>query len=489
MEADVVVIGAGIVGTAIARELSRYEVRTLVVEKEVDIACGGATKANTSLIHPGEHNTPGSLMARLCVRGNSLWPNLASELDVPFKRIGCLVVALAEEEVPILYELKQRGEENRVPGLEVIEDRERLFEMEPNLNQGAVAALLAPGLGVTSPYEMAIALMENAASNGVNFLFGTKVEGIEVENSRTKGVRTTKGDVRSEYVINAAGLYSDEISAMVGIERFTIHPRRGEYFIFDKELGGLVNHALFPIPTPLSKGVKVIPTVEGNLLVGPTAENIDGKTDAATTADGLRKVMDGGIKLVPSLAMHIDKIIANYAGVRAVVSTDDFVIEAYDEPKGFINAAGIDSPGLTAAPAIAEMVLELLRGEGLELREKKSWHPRRRSIDRSVRELSQDGVKELLASDSSYGHVVCRCEHVSEGEIIEAIRRGAKTLDGVKYRTRAGMGRCQGGFCTPRVIKILARELGVLTEDVTKRGKDSKLLFEIKSLLRSNQND
>lgn len=483
MKADIVVIGAGIVGTSIARELSRYEVRTLVVEKEVDVACSGGTKANTSLIHPGEHNTPGSLMAKLCTRGNFLWPGLASELDVPFKKIGCLVVALAEEEVPILYELKDRGEENRVPGLMVIEDRERLFEMEPNLNRKAVAALLAPGLGATSPYEMVIALMENAASNGVDFLFEAKVVGIEIENSRVKEVRTTKGNIRSEYVINAAGLYSDEISSMVGIDHFTIQPRKGEYFIFDKELGGLVNHALFPIPTPLSKGIKVIPTVEGNLLVGPTADNIKYKNDASTTAEGLRKVMDGGIKLVPSLAMHLDKIIANYAGIRGVPSTDDFVIEAYDEPKGFINAAGIDSPGLTAAPAIAEMILELLREEGLELREKSVWHPSRRSIDRSVRELSGAEVKRLIASDLRYGHVVCRCEHVSEGEIVEAIRRGAKTLDGVKYRTRAGMGRCQGGFCTPRVIKILARELGIRPEDVTKRGDDSKLLFEIKSLM------
>jgi glycerol-3-phosphate dehydrogenase len=482
MKADVVIIGAGIVGTAIARELSRYNLRTLVVEKEIDVACSGATKANTGLIHPGEHNTPGSLMAKLCVRGNSLWPNLASELDVPFKRIGCLVVALAEEEVRVLHELKQRGQKNRVPGLELVEGRERLFEMEPNLNQKAVAALYAPGLGVTSPYEMAIALMENAAGNGVNFLFEARVEGIEVKNSKVKGVRTTKGNVRSKYVINAAGLYSDEISATVGIDHFTIHPRKGEYFIFDKELGSLVKHAIFPIPTPLSKGIKVIPTVEGNLLVGPTAQDIGDKTDTATTANGLRRAMEGGIKLVPSLAMFTDKIIANYAGVRAVVSTDDFVVEAYDAPEGFINAAGVDSPGLTAAPAIAEMVLELLREKGLELKKKKVWHSRRRSIDRSVRELSKGRVKKLIASDASYGHVVCRCEHVTEGEIVEAIRRGAKTLDGIKYRTRAGMGRCQGGFCTPRVIKILARELGIRMEDVTKRGKSSKLLFEIKSL-------
>jgi glycerol-3-phosphate dehydrogenase len=232
----------------------------------------------------------------------------------------------------------------------------------------------------------------------------------------------------------------------------------------------------------LSKGIKVIPTVEGNLLVGPTAQDIGDKTDTATTANGLRRAMEGGIKLVPSLAAFTDKIIANYAGVRAVVSTDDFVVEAYDAPEGFINAAGVDSPGLTAAPAIAEMVLELLREKGLELKKKKVWHSRRRSIDRSVRELSKGRVKKLIASDASYGHVVCRCEHVTEGEIVEAIRRGAKTLDGIKYRTRAGMGRCQGGFCTPRVIKILARELGIRMEDVTKRGKSSKLLFEIKSL-------
>jgi glycerol-3-phosphate dehydrogenase len=272
---------------------------------------------------------------------------------------------------------------------------------------------------------------------------------------------------------------------MAGLDHFSIGARRGEYLVFDKELDGLVTRALFPIPTPLSKGIKVIPALDGNVLVGPTAEDLEDKGDVGTTAAGLSKAFEGGCRLVPELKRHGGKVIASYAGLRAVPSTGDFVIRGYEEMRGFINAAGIDSPGLTAAPAIAELVIGLLEKQGLELKPKATYRASRRPIDRSMRELSVEGVRRLVSRDPAYGHVICRCEHVTEGEIVEAIRRGATTLDGIKFRTRAGAGRCQGGFCTPRVLRLLARELGVRMEDLTKRGVGSVVLpCGVKSLLR-----
>lgn len=490
MKTDVAIIGGGIIGTAIARRLSKYDLRVTLLEKNVDIGFGSGTKANSGLVHAGEHNTPGSLMAELCVRGNSLWSELAPELDVPLERVGSLVVALKEEEVGILRGLEERGRENGVPGLQMIEDVEKLFEMEPNLNRDAVAALYAPSLAVTNPHEMVVALAENAVRNGVKVLFETKVTGIVVRGSRVEGIETNRGYIKTEYVVNAAGLQADEISAMAGLDHFNITPRKGEYIVFDKELNGLVNHALFPIPTPLSKGIKVLPTIDGNLLAGPTARDIGDKNDVGTTGAGLSEAFEGAAKLVPSLARLKDKIIANYAGLRAIPSTYDFVIESYDEVRGFINAAGIDSPGLTAAPAIAELVVDLLRGQGLRLKGKAVYHASRKSIDRSVRELSLRRAKESISRNPAYGHVVCRCEHVTEGEIVDAIQRGATTLDGVKFRTRVGMGRCQGGFCTPHVLRILSRELGVPIESLTKRGADSPLFpYKVKSLLRGGEDE
>jgi glycerol-3-phosphate dehydrogenase len=358
----------------------------------------------------------------------------------------------------------------------MIEDRGELLAMEPNLSQEVVAALLAPTVGISNPVEMALALAENAARNGVKISLGTEVWSIEIRNSQVKGVKTNRGLLKADYVINAAGLRADEISAKAGIGHFTITPRKAEYLILDKELKGLVSHVLFPIPTPISKGIKVSPTVNGNILIGPTAKDIEDKNDVATTAAGLREAWEGGLKLVPGLSKHVSLIIANYSGLRAVPSTGDFVIEGYQTPRGFINVAGIDSPGLTAAPAIAELVVELLENQGMRLRKKTSFHAGRKPISSWTKELSAERARELISQDSAYGHIVCRCEHVSEGEVLEAIRRGATTLDGIKFRTRAGMGRCQGGFCTPHVLKILSRELGIGLENLTKRGGGSVLL-------------
>jgi glycerol-3-phosphate dehydrogenase len=484
MKADMVIVGAGIVGSTIARELSRYDLNIIVVEKNSDVAFGSPTKANTGIIHAGYDDKPGTVRAKLCSKGNALWHKIAPEVGAPFKEIGSFVVALKEEDMSVLKDLKERGEKNGVPDLEIIEDRGELLKMEPNLNREAIAALYAPTAAIASPYELAIAMAENAMENGVKILLGTKVTGVMVKKGELRSVQTSKGRINTNYVVNAAGLQADEVSAMAGIDRFTIHPRKGEYCVFDKELNGFVQQILFPVPTPISKGIVVTPTVDDNILIGPNAQDTEDKNDSSTTLRGLDEVFSGALSLIPKLTEKKNILIANFCGLRPESDTKDFILESYDEVRGFINSAGMKSPGLTAAPAVAQTVTDLLRKSGLELREKESFNAFRKPIDRSVRKLAIERVKWLIARDPTWGHVVCRCEHVTEGEILEAIRRGATTLDGIKFRTRAGMGRCQGGFCTPHIIKILVGELGISFQDVTKRGGNSRLLlYKTKELL------
>ena len=484
MKADVVIIGAGIVGSTIARELSQYDLDIIVVEKNSDVAFGSPTKANTGIIHAGYDDKPGTVKAKLCSKGNALWHRIAPEVSAPFKEIGSFVVALNEEDMSILRGLKENGEKNGVPDLEIIEDREELLRREPNLNREAIAALYAPTAAITSPYELAIAMAENAMENGVKILMDIEVKGFVVKKGELRSVQTSRGHVKTNHVVNAAGLQADQVSAMARIDRFTIHPRKGEYYVFDKELNGFVQQILFPVPTPMSKGIVVTPTVDGNTLIGPNSHDVEDKNDSATTSRGLDEVFSGAIRLIPKLVEKKDMTIANFCGVRPEPDTGDFIIEAYDEVRWFINAVGMKSPGLTAAPAVSQTVTALLRKSGLELRKKDSFSALRKPIDRSVRRFAIERAKRLIARDPTRGHVVCRCECVTEGEILEAIRRGATTLDGIKFRTRAGMGRCQGGFCVPRVMMILARELKISPTEVTKRGPDSKLLIgETKSLL------
>jgi len=489
LKTTVLIIGGGITGTSIARELSKYNVNVTLIEKGKDIAFGGPTKANTAIIHAGYDDKPGTMAAKLCKRGNSLWVKLSSELSIPYKRIGSLVVALNDEEAPVLDELMERGRINGVQGLRIIMDEE-LFKMEPNLNREAVAGLYAPSASVISPYEAAMALAENARMNGVSILLETKATGIIIKDNEVKVVQTNRGKIHTRYVINAAGLFADEVSAMAGIDEFKIIPRKGEYVIYDKDLGNLVNHVLFPIPSSISKGITVTPTVDGNIIAGPTAHDVEDKRDTSTTFEGLEEVLRGACKLVPCLSARRDAIISSFSGLRPQPSTGDFIIKSYEEPYGFINVSGIKSPGLTSAPAIAEMVVNMLKVEGLTLEIRRDFKPYRRPIEHPFRDFDPVKAEALIARDSRYGHVVCRCEHVTEGEIIEAIHRGATTLDGVKYRTRAGMGRCQGGFCTPYIVKILARELGVPVEDVTKKGgKSNVLLYRAKQLLRRDEEE
>jgi glycerol-3-phosphate dehydrogenase len=484
MDSNICIVGGGIVGTFIARELSKYKLKTVLVEKETDSAFGGSTKANTGIIHAGYDDIPGTLKAKLCVRGNRLWPKVCYELGIPFKNTGSLVIAFNEDENTNLLQLKKRGEKNGVPSLKMIESRNELQKIEPNLNHKASSALYAPTAGITSSYEAAIALAENSVQNDVKILFDTEVTDLIIKKDTIKGVKTDQGDINLDYVINAAGLFSDKISAMAGIDDFVIKPVKGEYFVFDKILNNYVKHVLFPVPSQISKGIVVTQTIDGNLLIGPNANKVDNKTDLTTTNLGLKEIIDGSLKLIPKLQDKRNMIINNFAGLRAESNTDDFIIKAYDEPRGFINVAGIKSPGLTSAPAIAVSIVDLLKHYDLKMEKKEKFDPYRRPIIRSIEMLQQNEIQKLLKKDSCFGHIVCRCEHVSEGEVIEALKRGAKNLDGIKFRTRAGMGRCQGGFCTPHLIKILSRELDIKVEEITKCGESSKILpYKIKHFL------
>jgi len=490
MKADVVIVGAGIVGSTIARELSKYEIDVAVVEKEADVAFGSPTKANTGIIHSGYDDQPGTVRAQHCSRGNALWHQIAREVAAPFEEVGSLVVAMKDEEVEVLEDLKRRGDTNGVPRLEIVDDEDRLRGTEPHLNREAVAALLAPTAAITSPYELAIAIMENAVQNGVKTCFETEVTGITVRQGEVKGIQTNRGEIEAQFVVNAAGLWADRISAMAGLNGFKIHPRKGEYHILDKKVGDLTRHIVFPTPSPISKGIVVTPTVEGNVLIGPNAQDIDDKQDMTTTHSGLAEVWAGACKLIPSIADKKSMIITSFCGLRPEPDSKDFVVGSSQIIKGFINAAGMRSPGLTAAPSVALRVVDLLMESGMELRRKVTFDSRRKPIDKPMKGSNLTVAQSLIKQDPNYGHVVCRCEHVTKGEILEAIRRGATTLDGVKFRTRAGMGRCQGGFCSPHVLKLLSEELMIPTEKITKRGKGSRVLLgKAKELLRGGNLD
>lgn len=475
MNTTVVVIGGGIVGTSIARELSRYDLKGILVEKEADVA-SGTSKANTGIVHAGYDPEPGTVMAELNRVGNQHYKQISAELGVTFKETGSLVVANNDREVATLSHLKQRGEINGVTDLRIVTSAE-LRSLEPGVTRDAVAGLYAPTAGIVSPYEVTIANAETALINGFEFLLETCVTGFIVHSGRISSVLTTHGPIKTDFVVNAAGLYVDEVASMAGDCSFTIHPRRGEYMVLDKRLAGLVGRPVFPTPTPLTKGVTVTPTVDGNILIGPTSESVTGKTDMATSKQGLTHVFEEARRLVPSLA-QID-VITTFSGLRATLNRKDFLIARHEEVEGFVNVAGIQSPGLTAAPAIALRVIDLLHREGVRLEPKDVavQLPQRRL---RFREGSIATKQALIVSDPRYGRLVCRCETVTEGDIVAAIHRpiGAKTLDGVKFRTRAGMGRCQGGFCEPRVIEILAREISVRPIVISKKGTGSEILID-----------
>lgn len=474
MKVDVSIIGAGLMGTAIARNLSKYDLKVMVIEKGADVCCG-ASKATSAIIHTGFNEKPRTLKAELIAKGSIMMEELCSQIDVPFKRLGHLVVALSDNDLNILDSLKRQGHENKVKEIEII-DKQKLLSIEPNLTENAKAALFAKNGAIVSPYELAIALMENAQKNDVQLILNAPVVNIKREDDRWL-IQTPKGWVRSKYIINTSGISADDISYMAGDKEFKITPIKGEEYILDKNVGSLINHII----VTASSGVIALPTAHGNLLVGTTSVKTC-KDDFMTTRDGYQYIFDNIKKAIPKISEK--DIITSFAGLRAMNDkTEDYIIKASNKVPNFINVS-IGSPGVAATPAVAAMVENILENLGTKLIKKDGYIPYRKAIVK-FKDLSEKEKEEIIKLDNRYGHVICRCETITEGEIVEAIKRGARTLDGIKYRVRAGMGRCQGGFCTPRILRIMERELGIPVTEVTKKGKNSGVVhFRTKELLK-----
>lgn len=475
---DVIVIGAGVSGCAIARELARGQRRIAVLEKASDV-CEGTSKANSGIVHAGFDAESGTLMAILNVQGNQMMEKASKELDFSFKRNGSLVLCFEQEGIAKLEELKQRGEQNGVKDVQILTP-EQVWELEPNVSKGIVAALYAPTGGIVCPFGMTIAYAENAAVNGVEFFLNHPVTAIEKVESETLLYRITAGEEEfsAPIVVNAAGVYADVLHNMVSEKKMTIVPRKGEYCLMDKRCGDVVSTTIFQLPSKLGKGILVTPTVHGNLLVGPTAEDTPNKEGIDTTAEGLQKVMEMAARSVASVSGRWT--ITSFAGLRAHLVTEtgkkDFVIGEVEDAKGFFDVAGVESPGLSCAPALGKYVAELVNA-AYPAERKTDFVETRKGIP-NMALASDEERKALIAQNPAYANVICRCELVTEGEIVDAIHRpvGATTLDGIKRRTRAGMGRCQAGFCSPKTVEILARELGVDQGDICKMDGDSRIL-------------
>ena len=468
-EVDVLVIGAGVVGAALIRELSRYQLDLLLVEKEVDVSFG-TSKANSGIVHSGIHDQPGTLKAQFSVQGCRLFPELAAQLGFSYKQNGAIVVARSRAELSRLEKLAENGRANGVQDLSSL-SQEDLRRIEPNLSPELAGGLLAPSGGIVTPFELVFALTENAVANGAKLMVDTEVLWFKQEKDGFL-VRTNRQPIRAKVIVNAAGLYAGEVAAMIGDHSIRLYARKGEEYLFDRKLKGLVHQTIFPLPSQVTKGILVIPTVEGNIMIGPTAHRVEGY-DLSTSLSGWHEIYPEARKLVPTL--QAADLITAFSGLRAVGTTGDFMIASSSVDPRLINVAGIESPGLTAAPAIAEYVVELIKESGLRLQAKRDFNPIRSVV--RLRDLDPQAQAELMQKDPAYGQIVCRCEMVSVGEIRDAVRRGATTVDGVKLRTRSGMGRCQGGFCTPKIIRILSEELGLPPEAISKNGPRSELLF------------
>jgi glycerol-3-phosphate dehydrogenase len=467
---DVAIIGAGVCGANIARKLSSYELEVALVDKEADVSFG-VSKANSGIVHGGFHHNKKYLKARLEIRGAMMFDRLKAELDFPFTRCGIIVVALHEDEMRAVEQLYAQGVENGVIGIEMC-SAERMLELEPKLSRDALGGLYAPGGGIVEPYRFVFSLVESATKNGLQLFTNWRASAAERESDSWVIHAEDGRSLRARFVVNCAGLYADEVSRIFGAEDYTIKGRKGEYYLLDKLTKSKPNRVIFPVPTSISKGMLVVPTVEGTVLIGPTASAVDDKDNAATTRAELETILRSARNMVPDVSET--DVITSFAGIRPTLG-EDYYIDASAKVPAFIQVAGIQSPGLTASPAIGEYVKDLLKKAGLKLVEKANWDP---YIEKSprVRELSAFELDKLIAENPEYGEVVCRCECVTEAEIVEAIRRGHTTLDGIKYFTRAQMGRCQGGFCTYKIIKILMRETGMSWDEITKHGRESTLL-------------
>ncbi|MBR0410136.1 MAG: NAD(P)/FAD-dependent oxidoreductase [Eubacterium sp.] len=471
---DIIVIGAGVTGTCTARELSKYQAKVLVVDKGDDV-CSGSSKANSGIVHAGYDCKPGTLMAKLNVRGNELMYQLAEELDFPVKKNGSLIVCTVKDQLGDLDRLLEQAHENGVPGARIVQHDE-LLAMEPNLTPNAIAALYVPTGGIVCPFNLAIAMGENAAVNGVEFQFETEVQQINKKDGYYELV-TNKGVLETKAVVNAAGVYADVMHNMVSEKKMKIVARRGEYLLMDKELGDYFSATIFPLPGPMGKGVLTAPTIHGNMFVGPSATDIDDKEGTNTTQEIINDlVQKASASHLTKDRLPMNKVITSFAGLRAHEENHEFIVEEVADAPDFFDCAGIESPGLTSSPAIAEMIVGIIQDKYNFPKNEKFVGKRKGIIH--MEDLSIEEKNEMIKKDPRYGAIVCRCEMVTEGEIVDAINRplGATSLDGLKRRTRQGMGRCQAGFCTPRAMEILSRELGIPMTEVTKKGTGSNML-------------
>lgn len=480
---DMVIIGGGVVGSAIARELSKYKVNVAVLEKEEDVGWGISCR-NSGVVHAGFNNKPSTLMAQFCVEGNKSFAELCSQLDVPFKKIGKLVVAKKKEEIKGLQKLKQQGDTNGVNNLQIINFHE-VKRLEPNIE--GIAALYSPATAITSPYLLTIALAENALDNGVSFFLNTEVKSITRLNNSHFRIKTNKREFTSSYVINSSGLYSDYIARMVGIKKYRLYPCRGEYHILDKNVSWLINHLVYPVPQAGAGGlgIHLTPTIDGNILIGPSNEYIKRKDNFSTTSQIMKMLSAEAGEFLPLISPGY--IIRSYSGLRAKQAPSseggfwDFVIRESDTVDNFINLIGIESPGLTAAQPIAKRVVEIINKKE-RLDSNPSFNPFRKGILR-FEEQDEETKKTLIKQEPDYGEIVCRCEKITKKEILEAANNslGARSLISIKYRTRAMMGRCQGGYCLPRIIEILRENFNLVPREITLKGKNSSLLTGYRS--------
>jgi len=480
---DIAIIGAGITGAFIARELSKYDIKAVIIEKENDVG-NGATMANSGIICDGYHSKPDRMKGKLIPRGNVMFDKVCEELDVTFKRIGSLVVGYNEEDKEKINKLYKKAVANNVPDVRIV-NREEVLLLEPNLNPEVRFALYSPTCGIISPFEMVTALVENSMDNGVNLLLNSEVTNIINKQNKFKVIMKDK-IVEARYVINCAGVYADKVNNMVAAPSFEITPKRGQYLVLDKSAGNLFNCVIQQCKVENEKGVLMIPTVHNNLMIGPVLDTADDKEALETTAEMLDNIRRKALKTCANIPFN--EVIRCFTGLKAKVDTEDFIIEESKEVQGFINVAGITTPGLTCAPAIAEDVIEILKGilkrNKEELTEKGDYNPRRRAVIR-FKELEDSEKVQVIKKDPKYGRVICRCETITEGEIVDAIHRnaGATTVKGVKKRTGASLGRCQGGFCGPRIVEILARELGKEMHEVLYDSEGSYILTEREQVL------
>ncbi len=472
---DVIIVGAGVIGAMAARELSKYQLKVCLLEKENDVACG-ASKANSGIIHGGYDPEPGTLKAKMNTEGIELLYEAAKELHVPYKNNGSLVLAFSEKEDETVLELFERSKINGIAGISVISGNQARA-IEPNLSEKVTSALLVPNAGIICPYALAIAAAGNAMDNGVELKRNFAVAAIE---KAAQGYTVSAKDgqsVTGKFVLNCAGGYSDKVAAMVGDDGYTIVPRAGEYLLLDKNEGSRVTHTIFQVPSEEGKGILVSPTADGNLLTGPTAAKVATPDSKEITPAGIEQVQRLAAKSVPSV--NFRQVITSFTGVRSSGTTGDFIIEPSKKAPGIVHLVAIESPGLTCCVAIARYAVQLLQGEGLTLEAKAAWDGTRVNTH-AFRDMSDEEKNAYIQENPDYGRIVCRCEQISEGEIRDALRRNpqARDIDGVKRRTRSGMGRCQGGFCGPYVMRLIAEELGIPMEQVTKNGGDSRMVME-----------